>query len=98
MCKESSCPRSPGLGIWRTLDVPDWGFGSTSEWGWVYNVPKYLCSEIQVSTLNKKVKKTLMSSKSWTGDLDESGGSSLGFWFLIMMGGGGPNCPKQPIF
>ena len=30
-CKEPSCPRSPGLVFWRTLEVPDWGFGS---WSW----------------------------------------------------------------
>ena len=34
-CKEPSCPRSPGLGFWRTLEVPDWGFGSWLWWGWV---------------------------------------------------------------
>ena len=65
-CKEPSCPRSPGLGIWRTLEVPDWGILSRSGWGWVYNVPNYLCFEIQLSTLNKKVQRTLMSLKSWS--------------------------------
>ena len=89
-CKEPSCPQSPGLGIWRTLEVPDWGFGSWSWWGWVQDVPNYLCSQIQLSTLNKKVQRTLMSSKSWTGDLEDSGGSWLGFRFLTMMG---TRCP-----
>ena len=96
-CKEPSCPQSPGLWFWRTLEVPEWGFGSWSWWWWVYNVPKYLCSEIQLSTLNKKVQRTLMSLKSWTGDLDDSGGSWLGFWFLIMMRMG-LQCPKLPMF
>ena len=27
-CKEPSCPRSPGLEIWRTLEVSDWVLGS----------------------------------------------------------------------
>ena len=31
-CKEPSCPWSSGLGIWRTLEVPDWDFGSWSWW------------------------------------------------------------------
>ena len=96
-CKEPACPRSPGLGFWRTLEVPNWGFGSWSWWGWVYNVPNYLCSEIQLSTLNKKVQRTLMSLKFWTGVLKDPGGSWLGFWFLIMMGRG-QECPKQPMF
>ena len=26
-CKEHPCPWSPHLGLWRTLEVPDWGFG-----------------------------------------------------------------------
>ena len=60
--------------------------GPWSWWEWVNNVPNYLCSKIQLSTLNKKVQRTLMSSKSWTGDLEDSGGFWLGFWFLIMMG------------
>ena len=32
-CKEPSCPWSPGLWIWRTLEVPDRGLGSWSWWG-----------------------------------------------------------------
>ena len=90
-CKEPSCPWSPGLGIWRTLEVPDWGFGSWLWWGWVY-----LCSKIMLSTLNRKVQRTLMSLKSWTGDMEDSGGSWLGFWVLSMMGMGllSPKLPK----
>merc|ERR1711954_627708 len=26
-CKEHPCPLSPHLELWRTLEVPDWGFG-----------------------------------------------------------------------
>ena len=86
-CKEPSCPRSPGLGFWRTLEVPDWGFGSWSWWRGVNDVPSNLCSEIQFSTLNKKVQRTPKSSKSWSGVMEDSGGFWLRFWFLIMMGG-----------
>ena len=78
MCKECSCPRSPWLEFWRTLDVPDWGFSSWSWWGGVHNVPNNLFSKIQLSTLNIKVHRTRMSPKSWSG--------GLGFRFLIMMG------------
>ena len=31
-CKEHPCPLSPDLGIWRTLEVPDWGLLS---WSWL---------------------------------------------------------------
>ena len=30
-CKEHPCPLSPDLGLWRTLEVPDWGLAS---WSW----------------------------------------------------------------
>ena len=35
-CKEHPCPLSPDLGLWRTLEVPDWGFWS---WSWFMKVP-----------------------------------------------------------
>ena len=78
-CKEPPCPRSPGLELQRTLEVPEWGFGSWSWWGGVYNVPNNLYYEIQLSTLNEKVQWTPMSLKSWTGDMEDSGCSWLGF-------------------
>ena len=75
-CKEPSCPWSPWLELWRTLEVPDWCFGSWSWWGQVSNVPNNICSEIQLSILNLKVLwRTLevpdwgFESWSWTGNL-----------------------------
>ena len=32
-CKEHPCPLSPYLGLWRMLEVPDWGLASWSEFG-----------------------------------------------------------------
>ena len=29
-CKEHQCPLSPHLGLWRVLEVPDWGLASLS--------------------------------------------------------------------
>ena len=78
------------LELWRTLEVSDWGFCSWSWWGVVYNVTNYLWSEIQHSTLNKKMQRTPISSKSWSGVVEDSGGFWLGFWFLILMV---TNCP-----
>ena len=31
-CKEHPCPLSPHLGLWRTLEVPDWGLAF---WSWL---------------------------------------------------------------
>ena len=61
------------------------GFGSWSWWEQVYNVPNNLCSKIQISTLQLKVQRALMSSMSLVGVVKDSGGSWLWFWFLIMM-------------
>ena len=47
--------------------------------------------------LIKKVQRTPMSSKSWSGVVKDSGGCWLRFWFLIMMERG-LKCPKQPMF
>ena len=38
-CKEHPCPLSPHLGLWRTLEVPDWGFTS---WSWFWYCHWYL--------------------------------------------------------
>ena len=62
----------------------------------MYNVRNHLCSKIQLSTLIKKVQRTPMSSKSWSGVVEDSGGSWLGFWFLTMMGNG-QQCPKWSL-
>ena len=44
-----------------------------------------------------KVQRSLMSSKTWSGVVEDSEGSWLGFWFLIMMGRD-QQCPKWPMF
>ena len=89
-CKEPLCPWSPSLELWRTLEVPGWGFGSWSWWGGVYNIPNNLCSEIQLSTLNMKVQRTLMSSKSLAGVGSWLGFGSWSWW------GGVHNVPNNP--
>ena len=35
-CKEHPCPLSPHLGLWRTLEVPDWGLTSCSWFGFCH--------------------------------------------------------------
>ena len=83
-------PWSHGLELWRTLEVPNWSLGSWSWWGEVKNVPNNLFSEIQLYTFNKMVQRTLMSLKSWSGVVEDSGGSWPGLRFLIMIG---MHCP-----
>ena len=56
-----------------------------------------LAGHTELSMLNLKVQITLMSSKSLVGVVEDTGGSWLGFLFLIMMRTG-TQCPKQPMF
>ena len=35
-CKEHPCPLSPDLGLWRMLEVPDWGLASSSWFEYVH--------------------------------------------------------------
>ena len=44
-CKEHPCPLSPDLGVWRTLDVPDWGLASWSYYGYGHLSLIHLCSK-----------------------------------------------------
>ena len=84
-CKEYPCPLSPDLGLLRTLEVPDWGFAS---WYWFWYgywslVHQY--AKFWLSILILKVQRTSMSFKSWSGALEDAGGSWLGFGILILI-------------
>ena len=73
------------LGLWRTLYVPDWGFGSWSWFGyghWSLVHPWYI---FWIPILILKVQRTSMSFKSWYGSLKDAGGYWLGFGILIMI-------------
>ena len=90
--------RTPmSLKFWSGVYEDSWGswlgFRFLMMMGWVNNVPNNLCSKIQLSTLNIKVQRTLMSSKSWSGVMQDSGGYWLWFRFLIMIEMG-LKCPK----
>ena len=84
MCKEHPCSLSPDLELWSVLEVPDWGFAS---WYWLGygNVAlkhsRYKC----LSILILKVQRTIMYFKSWFETLEDSGGSWLGFYILILI-------------
>ena len=84
-CKEHPCPLSPHLGLWRTLEVPDWGLASWSWFGYGHWSLIYPWSEFWLSILILKVQRTSMSFKSSFGALEDAGGSWLGFGILILI-------------
>ena len=84
-CKEHPFPLSTHLGLWRTLEVPDWGLASWSLFGYGHWSLIYLCSEFWLSTMLLKVQRTSMSFKSWFGALEDAGGSWLGFGIFILI-------------
>ena len=84
-CKEHPCPLSPHLGLWRMLEVPEWGLVSGSWFGyayWSFIQPPY---EFGLSILILKAQRTSMSFKSLFGVLVGAGGSWLGFGTLILI-------------
>ena len=84
-CKEHPCPLSPHLGLWRTLEVPDWGLASWSWFGYGHWSLIHPWSEFWLSILILKVQRTSMSFKSSFGALEDAGGSWLGFGILILI-------------
>ena len=89
-CKEHPCPLSPHLGLWRTLEVPDWGlaYWSWFEYGhWLLIHPLW---EFWLSNLILKVERMSMSFNSWFRDLEDAGASWPGFgliwiWLLSLI-------------
>ena len=84
-CKEHPCSWSPHLGLWRTLEVPDWGLASWSWFGYDHWPLIYPWSKFWLSILILKVQRTSMSLKSSFGALEDTGGSWLGFGILILI-------------
>ena len=82
-CKEHPCPLSPDLGLWRMLEVPDWGLASWSWFGYGHWSLIHPWSEFWLSILILKVQRTSMSFKSLFGALEDAGGSWLGFGSFI---------------
>ena len=70
------------------LDVPKCDLDCWSCWGLVNNVQNHLCVHFELSTCAKN----LHVHKVLVGVVEDSGGSSLGFQFLIMIG----LSPKSP--
>ena len=122
-CKEHPCPLSPHLGLWRMLEVPDWGLASSSWLGYSHWSLEHPWSEFWLSViwglggrwrswwrfgililiwiwslvfdtpmigfllsiLIFNVQRRLMSFKSSFGDLEDAGGSWLGFGTFFMI-------------
>ena len=79
-------PKSPVLGLWNMLEVPDWVLAILSWFGWGTWSLTHPCSQFWLSILILKVWRTSISSKSWCGALEDAGGSWLGWaswsWFI----------------
>ena len=84
-CKEHPCPLSPHLGLWRMLEVPDWGLASWSWFGYDHWSLIHPSSKFWLSILILKVQRTSMSFKSSYGALEDAGGSWLGFGIFILI-------------
>ena len=84
-CKKYACPLSPDMGLWRTLEVPDWGFAPWYWFGYGHWSLFHPYSEFWLSILILKMQRTSMSFKSSFGALEDAGGSWRGFapwyWF-----------------
>ena len=85
-CKEHPCPWSPDLGLWRMLEVPDWGLASWSwfgygHWSLIHPFPKFW-----LYNLILMVQRTSMFLKSWFGAFGDAGGLWLGFGIVILIG------------
>ena len=63
-CKEHPCPLSPEMGLWRTLEVPDWGFEAWYWFGYGHWSLFHSYSEFWLSILLLKLQRTSMFFKS----------------------------------
>ena len=81
-CKEHSCPFSPHLGFWRTLEVSDWGLASWSWFEYGHLSLKYPWPKFWLSILILRVQRAFMSLKSSFRALKDVRGSWLGFLHL----------------
>ena len=84
-CKEHPFPLIPDFGLWRILEVPDWGYTYWSWFGYSHGSFIQPCSDFWLSILIFKVQRTFMSFKSSFTAFKEAGGSLLGFGILILI-------------
>ena len=84
-CKEHPCPLTPHLGLWRTLEVPDWDLVYRCRFGYGNWSLIHLWSKFWLSVLILKVQRTSISFKSSFWVLEDAGGYWLGFGILILI-------------
>ena len=83
-CKQHPCLLSSDMVFWRMLEVPDWGLGSRSWFGYGQWCFVHMWSKFWLSLLILKVQRTSMSFKSSFGALEDTGGSWRGFGILTL--------------
>ena len=81
--KEHPCPLSLELGLWGTLEVPDWGLASWYWFGYGHWSLMYPGYDFLLSVLRLKVQRTSMSYESSFGAFEDAGCSWLGFGIVI---------------
>ena len=82
---EDPCSLSPHLGLSRMPEVLDWGLASWSSFEYGQWSLIHPWSQVQLSILILKVQRTSMSFKYSFGDLEDAGGSWLGFGIFLLI-------------
>ena len=83
-CKEHLCHLSPHLGLWRMLDVPDWGFYLDLGFDMVSGL--WYTHDLNFGSIwILKVQRTSLSFKSSFGALEDAGATWLEFGILILI-------------
>ena len=82
-CKELPCPVGPDLRLWRTLEVFDWGSGSWYQYDHLSLL--HPCLYFWLSILILNVQRTSISINFLFWDLEDTGGSWLGFGIFVLI-------------
>ena len=82
-CKENPCLLSSPLGLWRMLEVTNWGLASWSWFGYGHWCSIQPGSKFWTSILILKVQRLSMSLKFWFSALEDAGCSWLEFAYWL---------------
>ena len=82
-CKEHPCPSSPHLGLWRMLEVPDWGSASWHWFGYGHWSLVHTHSQFWLSLFDFESAKNIHVLKSSFWALEDTGDSWPGLGIFI---------------